>query len=217
MRLFLASKALGEFPDRLRELVGSNKKALVISNARDYRLDDKYVDNLMAEKLKMLRDNGFETERLDLRTYFGKQDSLREFLKSYNPGLIFAIGGNVFVLRAAMKLSGFDKLLINMVESDQVVYAGNSAGAMISAETLEYYGHEGLNAQQVEPTYGVQPEMSGLKLIDSFIVPHADAEKHRQTTELYIARIKKANKKVTILKNSDVLVVDGDKTELLAT
>ena len=37
MRLYLASTDLGDFSDKLRELVGDNRKTLLISNARDHR------------------------------------------------------------------------------------------------------------------------------------------------------------------------------------
>ena len=46
------------------------------------------------------------------------------------------VGGNSFLLLRAMKQSGFDKLIVPLVENDILVYAGFSAGAVLATPTL---------------------------------------------------------------------------------
>jgi dipeptidase E len=45
-------------------------------------------------------------------------------------------GGNVFVLRQAMKLSGLDQILITKSEHDNFVYGGYSAGCCVLSKML---------------------------------------------------------------------------------
>ena len=46
---------------------------------------------------------------ISLKDFFGKESELEEKLRNYNTFCL--IGGNVFVLRKAMELSGFDKFI----------------------------------------------------------------------------------------------------------
>lgn len=54
-------------------------------------------------------DVGLEIEKLDLRNYFGKPSDLKPKLLTF--GTIWFCGGNAFVLRQAMQLSGFDDII----------------------------------------------------------------------------------------------------------
>ena len=110
MRLYLASHNLGPYANELLKLIGEGRKALFIENARDYYPDEKRANDLR-EKLAMLSKLGFEVEELNLRNYFGKPNELRDFIDSYKPDLIYASGGNVFLLATAYRLSGFDEIL----------------------------------------------------------------------------------------------------------
>ena len=80
MRLFLASQYFGNHADRLSDMVGENRKALVITNARDYR-ENKSLD----AKRKLFKQNNLDFQELDLREYFGKSDELRLFIDDYQP------------------------------------------------------------------------------------------------------------------------------------
>ena len=66
MRLFLASQDFGSHVDRLSALVGENRKALVVFNARDYK-DDEGLE----KQEKLFTDATFELYKLDLCDYFG--------------------------------------------------------------------------------------------------------------------------------------------------
>ena len=214
MRLFLSSENFGNYEEVLLELVGSGRRALLITSARDYYSPERRLAKV-SEKMAILKNAGFETEELSLKDYFGGQDKLAEYIKGYKPDLIFAIGGSVFLLAAAYRLSGFDKILLEALKKDEYVYGGYSAGAMIAGKTIKYYGHGHLNPEQVQENYGVEPVFDGLGLIDQYIVAHADVPEHLETTKLYVDRLKDGEKDVILLNQSAVLVVDGERQILL--
>lgn len=184
MRLYLSSYRLGDRAGSLLALLGSGKRTAVISNA---------LDNISATARAIFRDEvhdphvelralGLETEELDLRRYFGNPEGLRQHLDGFD--LVWVTGGNAFVLRRAMKQSGFDDLIVDMLDRDDIVYGGSSAGAVVAAPTLR--GIELLDdPTEVPAGYEAEPTWDGLGLIDYSIVPHfrsphpesADAER----------------------------------------
>ena len=171
MRLYLSSYRIGDRAGSLLALLGSGKKAAIISNALDsisatarsiYR-DEVYDPHMELGSL------GLETEELDLRRYFGQPEALEAKLGEFD--LVWVMGGNAFVLRRAMKQSGFDDVITGMLERDEIVYGGFSAGAVVAAPTLR--GLE-LIDDPAEVPAGYDPEAvwDGLGLIDYAIVPH---------------------------------------------
>jgi dipeptidase E len=110
------------------------------------------------------------SERLDLRDYFdGKEAELEESLKRF--GLVWTRGANVFVLRRAMKQSGFDKIIKKLLENDEIAYGGYSAGACVMGSTL--HGLELVDDVLVTPD-GYQSETiwEGLNVLPYAIAPH---------------------------------------------
>jgi dipeptidase E len=94
---------------------------------------------------------------------------LRAALAAYD--MVWAVGGNAFILRRAMKQSGFDDVITGMLERDEIVYGGYSAGAVVAAPSLE--GIHLMDDPDDAPS-GYDPETvwDGLGLIDHAIVPH---------------------------------------------
>lgn len=214
MRLFLASEELGEHADTLLELAGEGRKVLFITNAHDYYEPERRVE-YVDRKSRCLIDAGFEVTELDLRKYFGKAEELKAFVDDYAPDVVFSIGGNVFLLRTAMKLSGMDEIIKEGVANDRFVYGGYSAGSMVASRNIRYYGHDYLVPEAVPGIYGVEAVLDGLGLFDEYIVPHADVEKHAGITKMYKDKIEKDGNVVYTLNQSSVLVVSGEKKELL--
>ena len=214
MRLFLASENFGVHEKELLELVGPGRRALIITSARDYYSPERRLAKV-SEEMTVFKSAGFEAEELSLKEYFGKQDALAERIKAYKPDIIFAIGGSVFLLVAAYKLSGFDKIVLEALKNDEYVYGGYSAGAMVAGKTMKYYDHGHLNPGQTQEIYGVEAVFDGLGLIDQFIIAHADVPEHVETTKLYIDRLKSDGEEAILLNQSAVLIIDGEKQMLL--
>ncbi|MBR5669893.1 Type 1 glutamine amidotransferase-like domain-containing protein [Candidatus Saccharibacteria bacterium] len=214
MRLYLASHNLGLYADELLKLVGEGRKALFIENARDFLDAEKRTGDLSA-KLDMLRKLGFEAEELDLRRYFGKPEELKNFIRQYQPDLVYASGGNVFLLVTAYRLSGFDNLLRDALAKDEFVYGGFSAGVMSVCKTIKLYGHGLYVPEKVQGLYGVDAVLDGLGLIDYQIVPHADVPELLEITKEYIKRYTEAGYEVLPLKQDAVIIVDAHGQRIL--
>lgn len=209
MKLFLSSQDLGDFAEDLRELVGENRKTLLITNARDYKESNARRERV-AEKLQILQQAGFQAQELDLRNYFTKDPAeLSEFVSSYNPGLIYSIGGNVFLLATALAISGMDDIIRQRLEEDITVYAGHSAGAMVASEDIEVYERDDLKVEEVGVYYGVESITSGLGLTDGYIIPHANRPERSQITKFHQDQIAKIDAKPIILNDGDVCIIDG--------
>lgn len=214
MRLFLTSHDFGSHKDALLSLMGAGRKALMITNARDYYPNYKKLSDV-SEKMEVMKEAGIEVEELDLRRYFGKKEELATFIDMYNPDLIFAIGGNIFLLATAYHLSGFDEIIIEALKQDKYVYGGNSAGAMVTANNLEYYSYGHIVPEVVSDIYGVDAVLDGLGLMDKYIIAHADVPKHQETTNVCRKRIEDDGKEVILLNQLSAIVVDGEKTTIL--
>jgi dipeptidase E len=170
MKLYLSSYHLGEQSDRLVKLVGENKKAAIVANARDiwFPANIDRTEHLSSE-YKDLENLGFEVGELDLREYFGEREKLISRLSEY--GLLWVVGGNSFVLLRAMKYSGFNIAVPQMLNEGALVYAGYSAGVVVATPTLN--GIE-LMDDQYTVTDGYDDEIvwDGMNLVNYSIVPH---------------------------------------------
>jgi dipeptidase E len=127
MKLYLSSFQLGNDPGILAAIVGDkNKNAAVIANAAD-NSDNTRRQQYVEQQIAALRELGFEPEELDLRDYFDITKNLEQALTKY--GVLWVLGGNTFILRRAMVQSSFDTAARELIDTDQLVYAGSSAGS----------------------------------------------------------------------------------------
>ena len=195
----------------LQKLVGDNKKALLITNARDYYEPERRAAKVK-ERLKLLEDAGMDVKELDLRPFFSKSPhELEKFINQYDPGLIFSIGGNVFLLATALALSGMDEIIHRRLTLGISVYGGYSAGSMVSAEDLSLYDADGDKISVVKDIYGVEPILNGLSLIPEYIIPHVDRPDQEQIVHSRQERIAEAGAESILLKDNEVCVVDGER------
>lgn len=169
MKLYLSSYHIGNNPQDLVKLVGSNKKAAIISNALDPYTDLARRKESTQKEIDDLKSLGFEPEDVDLRNYFGKPQDLAKKMSEF--GLIWVRGGNTFILRRAFKESGFDEWLIAQKANKELVYAGYSAGVCVLSPTLK--GLELVDDPNIV-SEGYKPDIiwDGLGLIDFAFAPH---------------------------------------------
>jgi dipeptidase E len=170
MRLYLSSERLGERAGALLAMLRGSKVA-VIANGYDacsaltrnrYRAE---VYDPVAEFAAL----GLEAHEVDLRAHFGDPQSLRQRLGAYD--LVWAMGGNSFILRRAMKSSGFDIVIRELLEADAIAYGGYAAGAVVAGPSLR--GHELMDDPWELPEgYDEKLIWSGLGLTPFAIVPH---------------------------------------------
>jgi dipeptidase E len=152
-------------------MLGGGKRAALIENALDLYSEEarEMHRREIYDPAAELNALGISSARLDLRKYFGRSEALEAELS--NSDLVWVVGGNAFVLRRAMKASGFDDVITGMLDNDQIVYGGFSAGAVVAAPSLCGI-HLMDDANSVPNGYDPETVWDGLGLIDHAIVPH---------------------------------------------
>lgn len=212
MRLFLASNHLGDFGFKLSSVVGDNRRALVIFNARDYKTKEERAISVQTTLADLSAIN-LEPKELDLKKYFNKPDELREYVDNYKPGCIFVDGGNIYLLATALHLSGMDEILRQGLANDSYVYAGYSAGAIVASKDLgiftDSFGRRrGDLVETAVQLYG-EVYQKGLGIIDEYVIPHMDREDFAAASTKAYSDVSAANLTPIPLNDSDVAIVNN--------
>ncbi|MFZ5391004.1 MAG: Type 1 glutamine amidotransferase-like domain-containing protein [Patescibacteria group bacterium] len=184
VKFYLSSYKFGS-PDNVAKfktlLVNTNKKAAYIGNALDCFDDLERRQQSEQEEISYLATLGVKADIVDLRQYFGQTEVLKKVLADYD--VFWVRGGNTFVLRQAMALSGFDVILKEIIKLDRsIVYAGYSAGACVLAPTLK--GLAIVDDPNQKP-YGqdIETIWNGLGLIDYSLAPHYKSD-HPESADI---------------------------------
>jgi len=206
MRFYLSSYKLGNEVDKLKKMIPKNKKTAYIANAMDYSQDMERIKEKINENMQQLSGLGLDVELLDLKEYFGKSKELENKLSQI--GTIFISGGNVFVLRQAMKLSGFDIILKKFIkENREMLYGGYSAGICVLAQNLK--GIDLMDDLTVKP-YGNKLNIiwEGLGILDYLIVPHFKSD-HPETklADKAVEYLKKNKMPFKTLRDGEVIII----------
>ncbi|MFH0952488.1 MAG: Type 1 glutamine amidotransferase-like domain-containing protein [Patescibacteria group bacterium] len=213
MRLYLSSYHFGNQPKEFVSLLKRNKNVAVISNARDH-LEPGLRAKKLIEQIDDLANLGLAATDLDLRDYFSKQGLLRDKLKKFEA--VWITGGNAFLLRQAMYNSGFDKIIVELLVQDKIVYAGYSAAIVVLSASLR--GLElvdDINA--VQTIYHSEPVWEGLNILPYTIAPHFQSD-HSESSAIdqEIEFYQKENIPYKTLRDGQVLIINGDKEKTLS-
>lgn len=171
MRLYLSSYRLGDRASELRGMA-SGSAAVVIPNALDFSDDLRRRKASIAREIAELASLGFAARELDLRRFFGNAGGLAEELDEV--AVIWVVGGNAFLLRRALRLSGLDAYLGGRRHEHTLLYGGYSAGAIVATPTLR--GIELVDSPSIVPE-GYEPAVvwDGLGLVPYSIAPHYES------------------------------------------
>ena len=121
MKLYLGSCDLGTNQEELRNWIKRyGKDIILIPNALDTIYNEAVKQNMINEDKRMLESVGFDVRVETLEDYFGNYSKLKESFDKYKA--FYAIGGNVFTLRKAMELSGFDRYLKELADKEDRSY-----------------------------------------------------------------------------------------------
>lgn len=152
----------------------SNKKMGYIPNALDFTgaYSERRKKHIQSD-MDSLEHLGFEVEELDLRNYFNKQKELKSKLDTL--GGIWVSGGNTFVLRQAMRLSGMDEIVKQLASRKDFLYGGYSAGCCVLSSSLKAYA---IVDDATDTPYQELKETiwDGLGLIDYAFLPHFESD-----------------------------------------
>jgi dipeptidase E len=211
MRLYLSSFLIGDHPEKFVELISPGKRVALILNALDNRQASR--DKFLVSQTETLTALGLEVEELDLRKYFDRPEELGALLQEKDA--VWINGGNTFLLRRAMKQSGFDHHIKELLEKDKIVYGGFSAAVVILPPSLK--GLEIVD-DPIEVSEGYDPETlwDGLGLIDFAVAVHYDSD-HPESAlmDQEIEYYKKHNIPYQTLRDGEVIVKNGDSLEVL--
>ena len=201
MKLYLSSYKVGNKTEELKKwILENNNKIAIIANARDHYKDKEKAEQGILKDIEELEKIGFKVSRLDLKDYFNKQEKLKEFMQQFKA--VYVIGGNTFVLRRAMKISGFDKYIKEKVNDSKFLYSGYSAGICVLAPSME--GIKIMDLPETDPYNYGSIIYEGIGLLDYTPIPHYQSDHFE--TEL-------ANKAVEYCKEKGIIyktLQDGD-------
>ncbi|MGV0964597.1 Type 1 glutamine amidotransferase-like domain-containing protein [Empedobacter sp. UBA7248] len=170
MKFYLSSFKFGNDYEQIPKMLNKGARIGHINNSRDWigvNIENK--EKSLIEEMKFLENLGLYCEHLDLKEYFGKEDELR--LKILELDGIWVCGGNTFVLRQAMRLSGFDNIFKEIINRKDFFWGGYSAGICILCDSLKYI-------KQVDdynnfPYKEINiPIFEGLGVFDYALLPH---------------------------------------------
>ncbi len=205
MRLYLSSYRLGDKTDSLLKMIGVNKKVAVIANACDFR-----EDNLRKERLERefsdLRSLGLEPTEIDLRDYFATKFQASS-LSGY--GFVWVRGGNAFNLLRAIRQSGFDKTIIEILKEDKLVYGGYSAGICVLSPSLN-----GIqlcdNPNDIPEGYPEEVIWKGLNVIPYSVAPHYKSDHpESQMIDDVVAYFEQHSIPYKTLRDGETIIVEN--------
>lgn len=151
---------------------------------------------------QFFKDESYNYTELDLD---GKNaEDLLKVLRAAE--VIYVEGGNSFYLLKAVRESGFDKILPELLDAG-VIYMGGSAGAYIACPTIEMakWKH-----QDKYDHYHVD-DLYALGLVPFLISVHYKDEYRELLTE----KIKNCKLPVRILTDNQAILVQGDDVQLI--
>lgn len=202
MQLYLSSFRIGDRSDDLRTMAAGRTLGFV-PNAMDH-VESEARESSNVRSLAEIRNLGIEVEVLDLRRYFGEPHDLRARLRGL--GGVWVRGGNAFVLRQAMHLSGFDAILTELVNAD-FLYAGYSAGICVLAPSLEGLQH--VDDPTARAYQNVDVIWNGVGILDYLILPHYRSD-HPESADIEteVAYCLDHGIPLRTLRDGEVIVID---------
>ena len=214
MRLYLSSYRLGHHSKQLLQLLGSGQNVGIIPNAVDHipAPDRASYKKNSYDPHEVFARLGLNSVEIDLRNYFGQPDQLEAVLRRQD--LIWVLGGNCFLLRRAMRQSGFDQLLSPLLQEDAFVYGGFSAGVCVLAPSLK--GIE-LCDQPEEVPEGYDPEIiwDGLGIVDFSCAPHYRSDHpEAEMIEDVVAYFEDNNIPFKAMRDGDVWIQNHNEGQL---
>ena len=143
---------------------------------------------------KSLEELGLIVDELELST-----------AKITNNDIIYVTGGNTFFLLQEMIRTGADKLIINEVNSGKL-YIGESAGAVITAPSIEYI--KSMDSPEKAPDL---IDIKGFGFVDFHVLPHYTNQPFMKIAH----KVFEDYSSELILKpisNNEVILIDGKET-----
>lgn len=202
VEMFLCSYFAGAatlFEDYARQNIRA-KEVLFIPTAANVEEYRDYVDEAKEAFAKM----GFEVQILDV----SKASEAEAKAKIGAAQVLYVSGGNTFYLLRELKKKSLATLIASRVRSGELIYVGESAGAIIAAPSVEY-----ASVMDDAGDYGAAAQ-TGLDLVKFYPVPHYGEEPFVQSAAK-ILKIYGGKLNLAPINNAEAIAVHGDKFEIL--
>ena len=205
-QLFLCSYFAG-VKDLFRQYASEKQlgnQVLFISTAGNVEEYRGYID----EALQAFADLGFQVEVLDIAAC----DRETAQAKIFQSKLLYVSGGNTFYLLQELKKKQLLSLIKEQI-ADGMVYVGESAGAVITAEDIDY-----IRLMDDKEVAGELFDTVALKEADFYLLPHVGeepfAESAQATLDTYSDQLNLLslnNRQAVLVEGEEVKVVEEDK------
>ncbi len=205
MKLFLAS-SLDKSVELLSKKLGSfsGKKVIFIANASDNHIGDKWW---IETDRKAFMKLGCVIKDIDLRDI-----SEKEFLNELsNSHIIHFCGGSVLYLISLIKNKKLDKIIVDFVRNNKIIYTGTSAGSMIVAKDVFL---SSFDLEEKEYVKNIK-DYSGLDLVNFLIIPHCNNEDFTQSNLSMVKELSKTNQSLVFIFDNQAVWVEDDKISIL--
>ena len=201
-QLFLCSYFAG-VKDLFRQYASEKqlgKQVLFIPTAGNVEEYRGYID----EALQSFADLGFQVEVLDISAC----DSETAQAKIFQSKLLYVSGGNTFYLLQELKKKQLLSLIKEQI-ADGMIYVGESAGAVITAEDMDY-----IRLMDDKEVVGELSDTVALKEADFYLLPHVGEEPFAESAQ---AILDTYGDKLNLLplNNHQAVLVEGQEVKVL--
>ena len=201
-QLFLCSYFAG-VKDLFRQYASEKQlgnQVLFISTAGNVEEYRGYID----EALQAFADLGFQVEVLDIAAC----DRETAQAKIFQSKLLYVSGGNTFYLLQELKKKQLLSLIKEQI-ADGMIYVGESAGAVITAEDIDY-----IRLMDDKEVVGELSDTVALKEADFYLLPHVGEEPFAESAQ---AILDTYGDKLNLLplNNHQAVLVEGQEVKVL--
>ncbi|NMM92429.1 peptidase S51 dipeptidase E [Rhodococcus sp. SRB_17] len=209
MHLLLLSLGIGAVPDfvsaNVKRPTGEVLVGYLNDAARPYA-----GEAFVAAEREQLTNLGYTLTDITAGDY----DQVDEFVAALDDlDVLYVAGGNTFVLLAALRRHGADAVVVEKVRAG-LPYIGSSAGSVITGPSIEPVSFMDNLADAPDLA-----DRSGLRLIDTVVIPHADGALPPYPPEL-IAQIKEsyeADYPLSFVNDDQAILVENMSPRLVSS
>jgi len=163
------------------------------------------TDYVEALKIR-IKEASYYFEEFDIENK--TKEELKDFFKDKN--VIHMEGGNTFYLLKAIRKTGFDKILSELLNEGKV-YIGTSAGSSIMGPTIGFSSHIPENTRE--------DELEALNFVPFLIKCHYTDEKEKEYKEIlqtikYPVKILRDGQGILVEDNKYTFMGDGEEVKL---
>ncbi|WP_207940498.1 dipeptidase E [Enterococcus sp. DIV2402] len=155
---------------------------------------------------KALEKMGLIVDHLDVST--AKLGEIKKKLQEND--CIYVTGGNSFFLLQELKKSGADQVIIEEIQKGKI-YIGESAGAIVLSETIEY-----VRTMDDPKKASSLNSFSGLNVVDFYTLPHYKDIPFSEVT-IDIEKQYKEQLNFCFIKNNEGIIVEGNHKRIVKT